>query len=196
MDITKKEYWDNKYIIKQTGWDAGGITAPLKEYIDSLSEKNIKILIPGCGNAYEAEYLWNNGFHNVFLLDISEEAIKNFKNRMPHIPDNHLIIEDFFEHKGNYDLILEQTFFCAIPINSRNNYARKINELLNPNGILAGVLFDCFFEKEGPPFGGDSDEYMEYFSPYFEFIKFERCRNSIKPRAGRELFIILRKKSE
>ena len=44
------EYWQNRYETNDIVWDAGKITTPLKEYIDQLEDKSIKILIPGCGN--------------------------------------------------------------------------------------------------------------------------------------------------
>ena len=75
MDITKPEYWENQYINNRTVWDIGYISPPLKEYFDQINDKNIKILIPGCGNAYEADYLIHNGFKNVFLLDWSEKPL-------------------------------------------------------------------------------------------------------------------------
>ena len=68
MDFDKK-FWTDRYKSRQTQWDIGSISTPLKEYIDQLEDKNIKILIPGCGNAYEASYLFENGFNNVFLID-------------------------------------------------------------------------------------------------------------------------------
>jgi hypothetical protein len=38
-----------------TGWDLGWYL-PIKNYIDTLKDKDIAILIPGCGNTYEAAY--------------------------------------------------------------------------------------------------------------------------------------------
>ena len=35
--------WNQRYISKNTGWDVGKITQPLKEYFDQLHSKNIKI---------------------------------------------------------------------------------------------------------------------------------------------------------
>ena len=52
--ILDSNSWNERYISKNTGWDAGKITQPLKEYFDQLNSKNIKILIPGCGNSHEA----------------------------------------------------------------------------------------------------------------------------------------------
>jgi hypothetical protein len=51
-----QEYWDTQYISNTTGWDLGEVSPPIKSYIDTIEDKNISILIPGCGNSYEAEY--------------------------------------------------------------------------------------------------------------------------------------------
>lgn len=45
-------YWNERYQNSATGWDIGAVSTPLKEYIDQLDSKEIRILIPGCGNAY------------------------------------------------------------------------------------------------------------------------------------------------
>ena len=68
MDFDSK-YWDDRYLENNLGWDIGYISTPLKEYFDQLKIKSINILIPGAGNAYEAEYLWEKGFSNVFIID-------------------------------------------------------------------------------------------------------------------------------
>ena len=49
-----------------TGWDIGKGSTPILTYIDQLEDKSIKILIPGCGNAHEAEYLVSKDFLMVF----------------------------------------------------------------------------------------------------------------------------------
>lgn len=172
----------------------GYVSTPLKEYIDQIADKNLKVLIPGAGNAHEAEYMHLQGFRNVYVLDISEEAVNNFTGRFPDFPKDHIVCGDFFSHESKYDLILEQTFFCAIDPSDRKKYADKIYTLLKENGKLAGVLFNHEFEKAGPPFGGTEKEYRNYFGSRFYYKVFETSYNSIKPRAGRELFMILAKK--
>lgn len=187
-------YWDKRYSNKETGWDAGSITTPLKDYFDQLKDKSVSILVPGAGNSYEAEYLFNAGFKNVFVLDYASEPLENFAKRNPSFPKEQLIKEDFFEHKGQYDLIIEQTFFCALEPQLRPQYAKHMHELLKPGGKLVGVLFNDTLNKDVPPFGGNKEEYVNYFEPYFRFNVFETAYNSIKPRAGRELFINFSKK--
>ena len=191
-----KEYWNDRYLNDDFGWDAGDVTTPLKTYFGQLDNKDLKILIPGAGNSYEAEYLFNKGFKNVHVLDFAMEPLDNIKERCPGFPEEQLLRRDFFDHKGQYDLIIEQTFFCAIDPKLRTKYAEHIHSLLKPGGKLAGVLFNCEFEKSGPPFGGSKEEYTDYFQPYFHFQTFDLCNNSIKPREGRELFINLVKRAK
>lgn len=186
--------WTLRYHNGETGWDIGYPSPPLKNYIDTLIDKDLRILIPGGGSGYEAEYLWQKGFKNVHLLDISEAPLQKFAERNGEFPRNQLICGDFFLQNGVYDLILEQTFFCAIDPALRVAYAQKMYELIVPSGKLTGLLFNITFEKDGPPFGGNEAEYREYFEPYFHFRHFEPCYNSIPPRAGSELWVELERK--
>jgi len=186
-------YWEERYQKGETGWDAGTITTPLKEYIDQLTDKNLTILIPGAGNGHEFDYLIDNGFKNVFVVDIAVTPLENIKKRKPEY-SSHLINDDFFSLTTTYDLILEQTFFCALPPEMRQRYAEKMTSLLNPNGKLAGLLFDFPLTKEGPPFGGSKTEYEALFLNAFSIKTLERAYNSIKPRENKELFFIFEKK--
>lgn len=193
MNQFSESYWTDRYLQDQATWDAGGITAPLKEYVDQLNDKNIHILIPGAGNAHEAEYLFHAGFKNVFVIDISPEPIANFKKRVPAFPQHQLITGDFFEHQQTYDLILEQTFFCALHPSIQTAYAQQMYQLLRPGGKLVGVLFTDPLNATEPPFALEKKKYEELFRPYFKIQTLETSRNSIKPRMGRELFMILQK---
>ena len=193
MDLNKN-FWDLRYQNNEIGWDIGYISTPLKKYIDQLTDKNIKILIPGGGNSYEAEYLHNLDFKNVFVVDISPTALTNLKSRVPDFPKNHLINIDFFKLNNSFDLILEQTFFCALTPKLRDNYVLKMNQLLRPNGKLVGLLFNITLNKDRPPFGGTKKEYLPYFKNYFKIEIMELSYNSISERTNNELFIKLIKK--
>jgi thiopurine S-methyltransferase len=193
MEKLDKDFWNNRYVNQQMGWDIGYPSTPLKEFIDTLEDKSIRILIPGCGNAYEAEYLHQQGFENVFVIDIAPLALEGFKKRAPHFPEDHLFCGDFFEHDAEYDLILEQTFFCALNPDLRPAYAKKMHELLAANGKLAGVMFKFPLTEKGPPFGGSVEEYQDYFEEYFSIESMQECKNSIEPRLGNELWVELKK---
>ena len=188
-------YWQQRYQSGNTGWDAGKITTPLKEYFDQLQEKDLRILIPGCGHAYEAEYLFRKGFTQVYIADVADAPLEHFAQRVPGFPKEHLLQRDFFSLSGVYDLLVEQTFFCALDPALRPAYARQCAALLKTGGKLVGLLFNTSFTHDGPPFGGSSEEYSAYFEPYFNFLHFEPAYNSIPARQGRELFMLLQKKS-
>lgn len=187
-------YWENRYQNQQTGWDIGEISSPLKAYINQLEDKSIKILIPGAGNAYEAEYLFLNGFKNVFVADIAATPLQNIKKRLPSFPEKQLLHIDFFELEMQFDLILEQTFFCALPKSFRKAYAEKMQKLLKKEGKLVGLLFDDELPNGNPPYGGSKKEYLTYFEPLFDIHAFKTAYNSIPQRQDRELFMILQPK--
>jgi SAM-dependent methyltransferase len=190
------QYWNNRYLQNEFAWDIGYASPALVQFCLGIKDKNSSILIPGSGNSYEAEYLFNNGFKNVSVLDFAAEPLKTLKLRCPNFPEDNLICQDFFHHHHHqYDLILEQTFFCALNPSLRNKYVEHMHTLLKPNGKLVGVMFNVPLNDDKPPFGGNTKEYEKIFYPYFNILKMETCYNSIKPREGNELFVIFEPKS-
>lgn len=193
MKLTK-EYWEQRYQENQTGWDVGEITTPLKQYFDQLTDKNRKILIPGAGYSNELDYLHNLGFTNVYVADFAKKPLENIQKRLPNIATKFFIHSDFFEIKDTFDLIIEQTFFCALSPDLRADYVQKTHALLNINGKVIGLLFQFPLTEQGPPFGGSKTAYEKLFADYFTIKILETAYNSIKPRQNNELFFIFEKK--
>jgi SAM-dependent methyltransferase len=190
-----KEFWENRYREERTGWDVGTISTPLKTYIDQLENKQLKILIPGAGYGHEALYLLNKGFKNVTVIDLAEQPLLRLKKSG--FPPTQLKQGNFFDLvEEDYDLILEQTFFCALNPELRNQYVSKMSNLLKDKGKLVGLFFNVEFEKEGPPFGGSKNEYEMLFKGSFDLKVLETAYNSISPRANKELFFIFEKRKQ
>lgn len=188
------QFWNERWVNQDTSWDIGYPSPAIVAFADRISNKSALILIPGCGNAYEAEYLHQAGFTNVFVVDYAAEALRQFSQRVPTFPKDHLIQSDFFAIEiGPFDYIIEQTFFCAIDPELRQKYVSKMHSLLKENGILAGLLFNDPLNEDKPPFGGNETEYRTLFGPSFTLRKLEPCLNSIGPRAGRELWFEFQK---
>ena len=187
------EYWDRFFKKGRLGWDMGSVSPPLKAYFDQLEDKSLKILIPGSGRGWEAEYLYRTGFSRVFYHDFSPLAHQAFLGRVPDFPGRNMLSEDFFSLQGQYDLIVEQTFFSSIPVEKRPAYARKVFELLRPGGKFTGLFFNHYFTEKGPPFGGVYNDYKKLFFSMFNVKVFTVSKNSIRPRQGLEFFFILQK---
>jgi thiopurine S-methyltransferase len=182
------EFWKTRYETNQTGWHLNQVSPPIQAYVSQLVDKDLRILIPGAGFGHEADFLFENGFSNVVVLDFVQEALNRIQERNPEQAKEHFVCGDFFAHEGEYDLILEQTLFCAINPLRRTEYAQKCASLLVDCGKFVGVLFNRDFEG-GPPFGGNLTEYEHHFSPYFKSLSMKTCHNSIEPRLGSELFV-------
>ncbi|MBD80027.1 MAG: SAM-dependent methyltransferase [Crocinitomicaceae bacterium] len=189
--IHDEAYWNERWNTNQTGWDIGYTSTPLQAYFEQLVDKNLKIIIPGAGNAYEAESLHKLGFTNVWVIDIAPEAIDLFKKRVPDFPEEHLICGNFFDLNDQFDLMIEQTFFCALHPSERERYCQQTQRLLKSKGKLVGLLFSVPLFSDHPPYGGNEEEYRPLFSRYFSINVMEPSTNSIKPRMGNELFIKL-----
>lgn len=194
MQRFNSHYWNERYSKNETGWDLGVISTPLKSYIDQIENKELKILIPGAGNSYEAAYLWKEGFKNIFVIDLAMKPLVAFKKQFKNFPDEQIIRGDFFDLFDTFDLILEQTFFCALSPLLRTAYPNKCASLLNETGKIVGVLFNFELTEKGPPFGGSAKEYTTLFSTDFEIKTLERCYNSELSRKNKELFFIFEKK--
>ncbi|MEJ5994501.1 methyltransferase domain-containing protein [Pedobacter sp. Du54] len=189
-----QSFWNTRWENNQTGWDIGIASPAITTYMEQYPDKDAAILIPGCGNAHEGQWLLKNGFTNITLIDIAPKAVAQLKEKYDKNPEIKVILGDFFEHQGQFDLMIEQTFFCAIEPKLREKYIAQSASLLKENGQIIGVLFNIEFEKEGPPFGGDMTAYQPLFETHFMIKKMEHCYNSIKPRANTEVFINLTKK--
>lgn len=194
-EFLSADYWNQRYLNNASQWDLGAVSPPLKAYFDQLPNKDISILIPGAGNSYEALYLLEQGFTNITVIDIAPAVINPLKEQYKDQSAIQFIQTDFFDWHGLYDLIVEQTFFCALNPDLREKYVAKMASLLAENGKLIGLLFNREFEG-GPPFGGDLASYLTLFKKYFQIDRMAPCYNSIAPRAGTELFFILRKNNK
>jgi len=194
MTDLNAQYWEQRYRQDNTPWNIGSPSPPLQHYANGLSDRSVPILFPGAGHAHDAIALHRNGFSNVLVCDWAPSAFEYLRTEAPDFPQQQLIVSDFFKLDIKVDLILEQTFFCALDPSLRSDYVEKASALLTDKGKIAGLLFAEQFSHEGPPYGGDQEEYEQLFSPHFHILQMGIAEDSIKPRAGRELFVELEKK--
>lgn len=184
-------FWESFYQENHTPWNIGYPNPLWLSYVNHFS-KDMPILFPGAGHAHEAIALFQQGYRKIFICDWSETIMETVLKREPSFPKTQLLITDFFKLDQQFDLIIEQTFFSALPPSWRGKYARKMHQLLTVDGILAGVLFASPMHKDRPPFGGSEALYRSVFKPYFTINTFEIASNSIPARQGNEFFMELK----
>jgi methyl halide transferase len=194
-NLLDKSFWDQRWQNEQTGWDLGAASPALIRFFEQHQILlNTNILIPGCGNAWEAAALAERGYANITLCDISPILCDKLQVRFAENPGIHVVCADFFSLSGPFDLVIEQTFFCALKPELRNDYAEQMAAIIKPGGLLAGLWFSVEFPFDGPPFGGNPNDYIRLLQKEFEILEAGPCDYSVKPRQGNEWFIVARKK--
>jgi methyl halide transferase len=189
METESNNYWDERYLEENIPWDIGYANSGIIKYVQRQFPLTTRILIPGAGVGHEAAKLYALGYENVFVNEWSQSAKERMLAVYPGFPAENILIGDFFALRGCYPLIIEQTFFCALPPARRMDYVKKVKELLAHDGVFAGVFFDRTFADEGPPFGGDAAEYRALFSREFKVSVTSPWKDSIAPRAGTECWL-------
>lgn len=185
-----KAYWDKRHQLGDTPWDIGEAAPAIIEYFSNRPLNGKSMLIPGAGLAHEARVLASRYKDAaITILDISPTLIEYLKDSFANHKNIKLVCGDFFDHEMTYDYIIEQTFFCALGPDLRLAYFKKMHDLLNPGGVLAGLWFHWVFDKIGPPFGGDVEEYVSQAKTFFNEYSIDYHPKSILPRKDREVFL-------
>lgn len=197
-------FWAELYRTGDTGWDQGGPSPALVDFLKNdlgpgraVPFRSGRALVPGCGHGHDARALAADGFE-VIGLDVVKKAVKEAARTADADGLKNIRFEqaDFLNLptrlRGPYDLIFENTFFCAIDPAHRDRYVETATSLLKPGGFLLGVFYNIRPET-GPPFGATRDELIDRFSPRFSLV-LDRVPRSIPRREGKELLMLWRRK--
>lgn len=196
-------FWAELYRTGDTGWDQGGPSPGLVDFLKNdvgagraVPQPSGRALVPGCGRGHDARALAAAGF-DVIGLDV----VKNAVQEATRIAKSERLTKILFKQadflnlpdrlRGPYDLIFENTFFCAIDPAHRDRYVESAASLLKPGGFLLGVFYNIQPET-GPPFGATRDELLDRFSRRFTLI-LDRVPRSIPRREGKELLMLWRR---
>ena len=192
-----KTDWQKHYDENDLSWDLGEVSPPICHFIKNNFIAKGNAIIPGCGQGHEVVYLAKKGF-TVTAIDYTVGATQKLAiNLAQNRVSARIIRIDFFdlglEHVKKYDLMLEQTFFCAIHPTFRNRYVNTASRILKPGGLLVGLFYETG-EKDGPPFNTTKDQIRQHFSGPFLIDQLEKTLHSSEKRKGKEWFAVLRKR--
>lgn len=163
------EFWDARYRGGIIPWDAGAVPPQLIRFEREAASRG-RVLVPGCGSAYEARYLAEHGW-TVLAIDFSAAAIAAAEEVLGEW-SGVLQQADYFDFAGDaepFDAIYERAFLCALPRRLWQDYAARAERLLRPGGLLFGYFFFDTNPK-GPPFGSSRDELERLMLPLFECV--------------------------
>ncbi len=184
QDSSQPDFWESRYQERVTPWDAGTVPPALRAFATQL-RRGSRILIPGCGSAYEACYLSEQGM-DVLAIDFSPAAVETARRNLARFPDI-VKLADFFELEPGapFDLIYERAFLCALPPRMWDRYPARVASLLKPDGLLAGFFY---FDQsvKGPPFGTHDAQLTALMSPHLDRIADSEVHDSIPIFAGKE----------
>lgn len=192
QDSSKSDFWESRYRDHTTPWDAGKVPDALRDYTKRIKSGS-RILIPGCGSAYEAGYVAENGF-DVLAIDFSPAAVELAKKNLFRF-GNIVRLADFFEfdYGKPYEVIYERAFLCALPPRMWSQYAPRMAQLLRPGGELAGFFFFRETEK-GPPFGTTPEALHALLDPHFDLVEDRMATDSIPVFQDAERWQVWRKR--
>ena len=116
----EKEYWKKHYKnIDNNTFDWLLDYSDVKDIISSLkiSKESGKILNVGCGNSEFSEHMYDDGYHNIQNIDISQELINYMSERIQNRPGLTYEVMDILDMKftnNSFDLIIDKGTFDAI----------------------------------------------------------------------------------
>ncbi|KAJ3678122.1 hypothetical protein LUZ60_001925 [Juncus effusus] len=186
--------WEKSWEEGIVPWDLGKPTPVLVRLVQANSLPKGRALVPGCGTGYDVVALASSERY-VVGLDISLTAVKKAQQWSASFANKDqfaFLAEDFFKWNPEelFDLIFDYTFFCAIEPDMRPAWAKKINQLLKPNGELITLIYLITDQKEGPPFNNTLLDYEKVLNPLgFKAISIEDNELAVKPRKGREKLV-------
>ena len=191
LDPAGPAFWDVRFREGYKPWDAGGVPAALREFLVAGNPAQ-RVLVPGCGSGYEVQAFAAAG-HDVVAIDFSPAAIEAARHVLGEL-GRVLVQGDFFAHPlGEFDLVYERAFLCALPRAHWPRWAARIAEVLRPGGRLAGFFFWSDDER-GPPFGLKRGELEALLSSAFDRIEDAPVADSIPVFAGRERWQVWRRR--
>ena len=130
------EYWEARYKDINSTFDWLEDYRTLKDIIDNLSipKETGKILNLGCGNSEFSENMYDDGYHNIYNIDISKNVINIMKKRNEKRPEMSFEVMDVRDLKyenNSIDLAVDKSTIDALLCgeNSYINVAKMIKEV-------------------------------------------------------------------
>lgn len=160
--VSAAGFWEGLYADGQDGWELGGPAPALEDWLDAggrfetASSQPPHIAVPGAGRGHDARLLARRGYR-VTTFDFAPAAVTEAR-RLAAADGVAMTVEqrDVFtlgrDYAAAFDGVWEYTCFCAIDPARRGEYARVLEAILRPGGLLLACFYPLREGDGGPPF--------------------------------------------
>ena len=179
--------WDQAYSDRQIPWDLGEAAPAFVELLPRLKLPKQRVLVLGCGQGWDALHFAQLG-HRVTAVDVSSTAIEMARQNDADKLVN-WICADAWSVDGQFDLVVEHTFYAAIAPKERNQLVRLWRQKLTDQGQLLGIFF-AMPKRHGPPFGGSEWELKRRLGEHFQALYWSRVRSPTPHRQHKEFLVL------
>jgi methyl halide transferase len=196
-----QDFWNQRFAEGNTPWDRGASNPQLRAWIAAGELKPCRILVPGCGSAYEVVELALAGFEATGL-DYSDRAIARAHENLTNAGvDATLVQADVLTWTPDrtFDAIYEQTCLCALYPDHWREYAGRLHRWLVPGGRLFALFVQLLRDGaaegniQGPPYHCDINGMRALLpEPRWKWPKPPYPRTS-HPAGLAELAVVLRR---
>ena len=186
--------WQKRWEEEDTPWDAGASPPELVRLVEQGALPNGRALVPGAGSGYDVITLASPE-REVIGLELSPVARARFVALREAsgvlAASAQVVVADFFDYSpaASFDLIWDYTFLCALPPEYRPRWARRVDELLAPDGELVTLIFPVVEggdPSRGPPYIMSPDLVRAVLGEAWEPTTLEPVQKSNPGREGAE----------
>lgn len=195
------EFWQERYLNRQTGWDRGGASPQLLAWLEAEHLRPpARIAVPGCGAGWEVAELAQRGFA-VTGIDYAEAAVAQASGLLDDLGlPAKLERADVlcWQPEMRFDAVYEQTCLCALHPDHWVAYAAALHRWLMPGGRLFALFMQVPRPEsaegfvQGPPYHCDINAMRALFDGtrwHWEKPPFPRVQH---PSGWQELAVCLR----
>lgn len=182
--MDQKEHWQDIYDRKkytEVTWFQPEPKMSLSLIRELQLNKDAKVLDVGAGSSTLVDYLLQDGFHNIFLLDLSQNAFAQSKTRLGDKSKKVQWLEGDvrnFNLNQKFDLWHDRAVFHFLTKKEdQNSYLKNLNEFL---GIGAYFIISTFAENGPLKCSGleivryGKDELIQKIGSNFQLLDFQK----------------------
>lgn len=193
--------WNECYATGNAPWDMGHASPPLVALArGGALPTGRRVLVPGCGTGQEVRFLAELDYV-VLGADIAPLAVLRAQELVAGRPNAAILCIDLLDPATQVgvtpvDWAFDQTFFCALPPERRDEWAAALRRWIVPAGELLALAFRTE-NQDRPPYDSPPDVMLTILQKAgFEQLEVRPLDAESHPaRRGRETLVRVRRGS-